>query len=40
MVVWVAIGGRTSLGGAIFGALAVNLARDAISSSFPKAGSM
>ncbi|EGD60614.1 urea ABC transporter, permease protein UrtC [Novosphingobium nitrogenifigens DSM 19370] len=36
MVVWVAIGGRTSLGGAIFGALAVNLARDAISSSFPE----
>lgn len=37
MVVWVAIGGRLSLPGAIVGALVVNLARDAISSVFPAA---
>lgn len=37
MVVWVAIGGRMSLPGAIVGALAVNLARDAISSVVPAA---
>ncbi|GGE07256.1 urea ABC transporter permease subunit UrtC [Polymorphobacter glacialis] len=35
MVIWVAIGGRTSLAGAIAGTLAVNFARDAISSAFP-----
>ncbi|AGH49174.1 MULTISPECIES: urea ABC transporter permease subunit UrtC [Sphingomonadales] len=36
MVVWVAIGGRYSLAGAILGALAVNLARDGISSAMPE----
>ncbi len=36
MVVWVAIGGRHSLGGAIFGALFINIARDSISSAFPE----
>ncbi len=36
MVVWVAIGGRYSLAGAIVGALLVNLARDAVSSAFPE----
>ncbi|RVT40722.1 urea ABC transporter permease subunit UrtC [Sphingobium algorifonticola] len=36
MVVWVAIGGRYSLAGAIVGALLVNIARDAVSSAFPE----
>lgn len=36
MVVWVAIGGRMSLPGAIVGALVVNIARDAVSSAFPE----
>ncbi|WP_185999059.1 MULTISPECIES: urea ABC transporter permease subunit UrtC [Novosphingobium] len=36
MVIWVAVGGRYSLAGAIVGALAVNLARDAVSSAFPE----
>ncbi len=36
MVVWVAIGGRYSLAGAVVGALLVNLARDAVSSAFPE----
>lgn len=36
MVVWVAIGGRYSLAGAIVGALLGNLARDAVSSAFPE----
>lgn len=36
MIVWVAIGGRISLPGAIVGALLVNIARDAISSAFPE----
>jgi urea transport system permease protein len=37
MIVWVAVGGRRSLLGAIFGALAVNFAKDQISSAFPSA---
>ncbi|WP_156677756.1 urea ABC transporter permease subunit UrtC [Sphingomonas profundi] len=36
MVIWVAIGGRNSLAGAVAGALFVNIARDAISSAFPE----
>ncbi len=36
MVIWVAIGGRNSLAGAVAGALAVNIARDGISSAFPE----
>lgn len=36
MVVWVAVGGRTSLMGAIVGALAINIARDRVSSAFPE----
>jgi urea transport system permease protein len=36
MVIWVAVGGRYSLAGAIVGAVAVNLARDAVSSAFPE----
>jgi urea transport system permease protein len=35
MVIWVAIGGRNSLAGAVAGALVVNIARDGISSAFP-----
>jgi urea transport system permease protein len=35
MIVWVAIGGRLSLPGAIGGALLVNYARDWVSSAFP-----
>lgn len=35
MVIWVAIGGRQSLWGAIAGTLLVNFARDEISSAFP-----
>ncbi|MEM6626101.1 MAG: urea ABC transporter permease subunit UrtC [Pseudomonadota bacterium] len=35
MVIWVAVGGRHSLIGAIVGALLVNFARDRISSAFP-----
>jgi urea transport system permease protein len=35
MVVWVAIGGRTSLAGAIAGALMVNYAKDQISTVLP-----
>jgi urea transport system permease protein len=37
MVVWAAVGGRISLGGAIAGALAVNFAKDKISSVLPEA---
>jgi urea transport system permease protein len=37
MVVWVAVGGRASLGGAIAGTLLVNFAKDRISSAFPNA---
>jgi urea transport system permease protein len=36
MVIWVAIGGRHSLAGAIVAALLVNLARDRISSALPE----
>ncbi|WP_426163442.1 urea ABC transporter permease subunit UrtC [Sandarakinorhabdus sp. DWP1-3-1] len=35
MVIWVAIGGRLSLAGAILGTVAVNFARDKVSSAFP-----
>lgn len=35
MVIWVAIGGRQSLWGAVAGTLLVNFARDEISSAFP-----
>jgi urea transport system permease protein len=35
MVIWVAIGGRTSLAGAIAGALLVNFAKDKISTVLP-----
>lgn len=35
MVIWVAIGGRSSLAGAIAGALLINLAKDKISSVLP-----
>jgi urea transport system permease protein len=36
MVIWVAIGGRNSLFGAILGTLAVNFGKDVISSAFPE----
>ncbi|MET0269356.1 MAG: urea ABC transporter permease subunit UrtC [Sphingomonas sp.] len=36
MVIWVAIGGRHSLAGAVAGALFINIARDGISSAFPE----
>jgi urea transport system permease protein len=36
MVIWVAVGGRYSLAGAIVGALLVNLTRDSVSSAFPE----
>lgn len=36
MVIWVAVGGRYSLAGAIVGAIVVNLARDSVSSAFPE----
>jgi urea transport system permease protein len=36
MVIWVAIGGRNSLLGAIIGTLAVNFGKDVISSAFPE----
>jgi urea transport system permease protein len=36
MVVWAAVGGRASLAGAIAAALAVNFAKDKISSVFPE----
>lgn len=36
MIVWVAVGGRYSLAGAIVGTLAVNIARDSVSSAFPE----
>lgn len=35
MVVWVAVGGRYSLAGALIAAVAVNIARDSISSALP-----
>jgi urea transport system permease protein len=37
MVVWVAVGGRASLSGAVAGTLLVNFAKDRISSAFPNA---
>lgn len=37
MVVWVAVGGRTSLYGAVIGTVVVNLAKDRISSDWPAA---
>jgi len=37
MVVWVAVGGRTSLYGALVGTVVVNLAKDRISSDWPAA---
>jgi len=37
MVVWVAIGGRESLPGALVGTVLVNLAKDALSSAWPNA---
>jgi urea transport system permease protein len=36
MVIWVAVGGRNSLLGAIVGTLAVNFGKDVISSAFPE----
>lgn len=36
MVIWVAIGGRFSLGGAIAGALLVNFAKDKVSTALPE----
>jgi urea transport system permease protein len=35
MVLWVAIGGRTTLGGAVFGALVTNAAKTAFSEAYP-----
>jgi urea transport system permease protein len=35
MVVWVAVGGRDSLAGAVLGTLLVNFAKDKVSSAFP-----
>jgi urea transport system permease protein len=35
MVIWVAIGGRNSLAGAVLGTLLVNFAKDKVSSAFP-----
>jgi urea transport system permease protein len=37
MVVWVAVGGRASLTGAVAGTLLVNFAKDQVSSAFPNA---
>ena len=39
MVVWVAVGGRASLGGAIAGTLLVNFAKDRSAAPFPTLGS-
>jgi urea transport system permease protein len=36
MVVWVAVGGRESLAGAVLGTLLVNFAKDKVSSAFPE----
>ncbi|MDE1145993.1 MAG: urea ABC transporter permease subunit UrtC [Azospirillaceae bacterium] len=35
MVIWVAVGGRNSLAGAVAGTLLINLAKDGVSSAFP-----
>ena len=37
MVIWVALGGRGTLVGAVFGALVVNAAKSGLSESFPDA---
>jgi urea transport system permease protein len=37
MVIWVAVGGRESLAGAVMGTLLVNFGKDKISSAFPEA---
>jgi len=37
MVIWVAVGGRASLYGALIGAVLVNVAKDSISSAWPEA---
>jgi urea transport system permease protein len=36
MVIWVAVGGRTSLAGAVVGAIVLNIVRDSVSSAFPE----
>ncbi|HUY27574.1 MAG TPA: urea ABC transporter permease subunit UrtC [Candidatus Binataceae bacterium] len=36
MVIWVAVGGRDSLAGAIIGTLLINFAKDKVSSAFPE----
>lgn len=36
MVIWVAVGGRASLAGAVLGTLLVNFAKDKVSSAFPE----
>jgi urea transport system permease protein len=36
MVIWVAVGGRESLAGAVLGTLIVNFAKDKVSSAFPE----
>jgi urea transport system permease protein len=36
MVIWVAVGGRDSLAGAVLGTLLVNFAKDKVSSAFPE----
>ena len=36
MVIWVAVGGRNSLVGAILGTLIVNFGKDKVSSAFPE----
>jgi urea transport system permease protein len=36
MVIWAAIGGRTSIIGALAGALLVNFAKDKVSTAFPE----
>ena len=36
MVIWVAVGGRESLAGAVLGTLLVNFGKDRISSAFPE----
>ena len=38
MVVWVAVGGRATLVGAIVGAVGVNLGRSILTNSFPSCG--
>jgi len=38
MVIWVAVGGRATLSGAILGALLVNFGKSFLSNNFPKCG--